>query len=150
MTTGLMRVMVLGLAVLLLQSGCATVTRHPAGTAEKPVVKQLAKTTHSWNGALLPAYPQGQPEVTILRITLPPGVRLETHLHPVINAGVLLSGELTVVTTAGKTLVLKAGDPIVEVVETLHHGFNSGKAPAEILVVYAGIEGKPVTIVEPH
>jgi hypothetical protein len=56
----------------------------------------------------------------------------------VINAGVLLSGQLTVVTADEKTLHLKAGDPIVEVVNTSHYGINQGNVPAEIVVFYAG------------
>jgi hypothetical protein len=36
----------------------------------------------------------------------------------VINAGALVSGELTIFTTDGKTLHFKPGDPIVEVVNT--------------------------------
>ena len=67
---------------------------------------------------------------------------------PVINAGVLLSGQLTVVSKDGKELHLKAGDPIVEVVKTLHYGFNPGDMPAEIVVFYAGTAGAPITIVE--
>jgi quercetin dioxygenase-like cupin family protein len=111
------------------------------GIADKrsPVVKELVKSTQSWNGELLPAYPQGQPEITILRISIPAGTQLDTHSHPVINAGVLISGQLTVVTADGKTLHLQAGDPIVEVVNTLHYGINQGKVPAEIIVFYAGV-----------
>lgn len=134
------------LAVLVLQAGCATAPGGPGGKAGAPAVKQLAKTTHSWNGALLPAYPRGQPEITVLRITIPPGAKLEPHQHTVINAGLLISGELNVVTADGKTLSLKAGDSNVEVVGTVHYGYNPGKIPAEIVVVYAGEEGKPVTI----
>jgi hypothetical protein len=59
----------------------------------------------------------------------------------VINAGVLMSGQLTVETTDGKVLHLKAGDPIVEVVNTLHYGINEGTVPAEIVVFYAGTVG---------
>jgi quercetin dioxygenase-like cupin family protein len=62
---------------------------------------------------------------------------------------VLLSGQLTVVTTEGKTLHLKAGDPIVEVVNTPHYGMNEGKLPAEIVVFYAGVVDTPITVVEP-
>ena len=98
----------------------------------------------------MPAYPQGKPEITILRISIPPGTKLDTHSHPVINAGVLISGQLTVVTTDGKTLHLKAGDPIVEVVNTLHYGMNEGKVPAEIVVFYAGVVDTPITVVEPR
>ncbi len=71
---------------------------------------------------------------------------LPLHQHPVINAGVLLKGELTVVTTDNKTIQLKAGDPIVEVVNTWHYGKNEGNEPAEIIVFYAGIQNKPITI----
>lgn len=71
---------------------------------------------------------------------------LPLHEHPVINAGVLLKGQLTVITTDNKTLHLKAGDPIVEVVDSLHYGINEGNEPAEIMVFYAGIEDKPITI----
>jgi quercetin dioxygenase-like cupin family protein len=141
--------------ILLLHSGCATVQGSPEaskGIADErsPVVKELVKSTQSWNGELLPAYPQGQPEITILRISIPAGTRLDTHSHPVINAGVLISGQLTVVTADGKTLYLKAGDPIVEVVNTLHYGINQGKVPAEIIVFYAGAVGTPITVVKPR
>jgi quercetin dioxygenase-like cupin family protein len=109
----------------------------------------LARTNSSWDGAVLPNYAQGTPEVTILRITIPPKIKLPLHKHPVINAGVLLKGELTVVTEDKKTLHLKAGDAIVEVVNKWHYGKNEGNEAAEIIVFYAGIQGVPITIKEP-
>jgi quercetin dioxygenase-like cupin family protein len=110
------------------------------------VVEQLAKSSSSWDGKSLPVYPQGQPEVTILRIKIPAGAKLEIHNHPVINAGVLLAGELTVVTEDNKTLHLKAGDSIVEVVNKAHYGKNEGNQTAEIIVFYAGEVNKPITV----
>ncbi len=106
----------------------------------------LAKTSSSWDGGTLPDYAKGKPEVTILRITIPPKVQLPLHKHPVINAGVLLKGALTVVTEDQKTLHLKAGDSIVEVVNKWHYGKNEGNEPAEIIVFYAGTQGVPITI----
>lgn len=82
----------------------------------------------------------------ILRIAIPPGVELPLHRHPVINAGVLLAGELTVTTEEKKVLHLKAGDSIVEVVEKWHFGKNEGKTTAEILVFYVGVVGAPITV----
>lgn len=111
-------------------------------------VNQLAKTDLSWDGKALPAYPQGTPEITILRITVPPKTELPLHEHPVINAGVLLTGELTVVTKSNETLHLKAGDAIVEVVNKWHYGKNEGDIPAEIIVFYAGTKDAPITIKE--
>jgi quercetin dioxygenase-like cupin family protein len=145
-----MQILVAFSVILLLQPGCAMVWTSPEANQASPVVKELVKTTQSWNGELLPAYPHGQPQITILRISIPAGTRLHTHSHPVINAGVLISGQLTVVTKDGKTLHLKAGDPIVEVVNTLHYGMNQGKVPAEIVVFYAGAIDTPITIVEPR
>ena len=128
--------------MVFVQFSCATEEANNASI----VVKELVRSSKSWDGKLLPPYPQGQPEITILRISIPAGARLETHSHPVINAGVLISGQLTVETTDGKILHLKAGDPIVEVVNTLHYGINEGTVPAEIVVFYAGIVGQAVTV----
>jgi len=106
----------------------------------------LVKTIHSWNGDTLPNYPKGQPEVTILKISIPPKTKLPLHQHPVINAGVLIKGELTVVTEDGKILHLIAGDPIVEVMNTWHFGENIGNEAAEIIVFYVGVQDEPITI----
>lgn len=143
------RIIVVLSVFFLLQPGGTMAWSSPEVTKASPAVKQLVKNSKSWDGKFLPAYPQGQPEITILRISIPAGAQLDIHSHPVINAGVLISGELTVMTTDGKTLHLKAGDPIVEVVNTLHYGINQGKVPAEIIVFYAGVIDTPTTIVAP-
>ena len=109
-------------------------------------VDVLAKTSKSWDGRDLPNYAKGKPEITILRIKIPPKVQLPLHEHPVINAGVLLKGELTVVTKDKETLHLKAGDSIVEVVDKWHYGKNEGNETAEIIVFYAGVQDTPISI----
>ena len=111
-------------------------------------VTTLVKTTESWNGKQLPKYPEGNPEITILKIIIPPKTKLPLHKHPDINAGILLKGELTVISEANDTLYLKAGEPIVELVNTWHFGRNDGTEPVEIIVFYAGIQGTPITILE--
>lgn len=90
----------------------------------------VLQTTTSWDGTKLPEYPKGQPEVTILKITVPKGVQLPMHQHPVINAGI----------------VLKVGDAIAEVVDQWHFGASTGDEPTEILVFYAGVKDKPITV----
>ena len=101
-------------------------------------VDVLAKSDKSWNGSLLPAYPSEQPQVTIIRYQFAPGAVLPVHKHPVINAGVLLRGTLNVRTETGQTLELKAGDPIIELVNQWHEGVNSGSDTGELIIVYAG------------
>jgi quercetin dioxygenase-like cupin family protein len=115
-------------------------------TQETVNVETLAKTSTSWNGQLLPYYLQGRPEITILRITIPPGTQLPLHKHPVINAGVLLEGELTVITEDNDILHLEAGEAIIEVVNKWHYGINEGETPAKIIAFYAGVEDIPVTV----
>ena len=122
-----------------------TACNDGAQEAQTTQVNVLVKSSKSWDGNELPIYPGGKPEISILRIIIPPNTELPLHEHPVINAGVLISGELTVVTDDQKTLYLKAGDPIVEVVNTWHYGKNEGEEPADIIVFYAGIQGEPIT-----
>lgn len=137
-------------------AGCAAIpiNKHSQkqadiGSIRQTKVYQLARSTTSWDGALLPAYPHGQPEITVLRIVIPAGETLSMHKHPVINAGVLLKGELKVLTESGKTLHLRSGDALVEVTDNWHYGKNEGTEPAEIIVFYAGTEGGPITVHKP-
>jgi quercetin dioxygenase-like cupin family protein len=113
-------------------------------------VEVLTKSGSSWDGTALPIYPKGKPEITILRITVPPKTKLAVHEHPVINAGVLLRGELRVVKQGGQSMILKAGDALVELVNVWHHGENNSDEPAEIIVFYAGTAGAPVTVKRPE
>jgi len=108
----------------------------------------LARSSNSWNGKPLPPYPGETPEITILRVTIQPGAQLPRHYHPVINAGIMIRGELTVITEHGDELLLHAGDPIIEVVQTWHYGRNDGDKPAEIIVFYAGFAGSTLTVKE--
>lgn len=109
-------------------------------------VEKLAETIKSWNGDTLPKYPEGQPKVTVLKITIPPKTKLHRHYHSVINSGILLKGKLKVMDADENTLYLKEGDVIVELVNKIHYGINEGNRPVEIVVFYAGTEDLPLTV----
>ena len=117
-----------------------------AGQSENIVVETLAKSGVSWDGSQLPAYPPGQPEITILKISIPPNFEIPLHRHPLINAGVLLKGSLTVTTEDNEVLHLKTGDSIIEVIDKWHSGKNEAEVTAEIIVFYAGVKGMPLSI----
>ena len=106
----------------------------------------LAKSTQDWGGSALEHYAKGQPEVTVARITIPAGMALPLHEHPFMTAGVVLQGIIEVRTDSGKAHVARAGDAVVELVNQPHGGANIGDEDAVILVVYAGVEGQPVTV----
>ncbi len=108
----------------------------------------LLETTTSWNGETLPKYPDGQPKITILKAIIPAHSTLDIHKHTVINAAVLLDGELTVITNMKDTLRVKAGDTFAEVVNTWHYGINDSAKPAEFIIFYTGIEGGNNTILK--
>ena len=133
---------------LLVVGGIGLAWAHEDGILKVTVV---AKSIDSWDGKPLPPYPEGQPEITILRIVIPAGERTPLHTHSVINAGVMLRGELVVHMEGGGTKTLKEGDSLIELVNKPHWGQNDTKTDAEILVFYAGIQGKSNThTVEEH
>jgi len=112
---------------------------------QKEILKQ---SDSSWDGSKLPAYPDEPPFISIVKFVVPPKAQLPWHEHPMINAGVLISGELTVVKEDGSQNHLKAGDGIIELVDTWHYGRNDGEVPAEIIVVYVGVKGQPLAILK--
>jgi quercetin dioxygenase-like cupin family protein len=109
-------------------------------------VETLVASSISWDGGELPPYPSEKPFVSILKIKVAPGAILPLHKHPIINAGYMLVGELTITTDEGKTLHLKEGEPIIEVVDKWHSGRNTGGKIAEIIVFYAGTKGMSLSI----
>ena len=58
--------------------------------AEKPAAPRgdtLLRTDGSWNGHPYKTYPAGQPELTVLKLTIPPHTKLPWHSHPVARRG---------------------------------------------------------------
>ena len=109
-------------------------------------IEELVKSTHEWNGQLLPSYPSGQPEIKVLRIKIPAGITLPWHYHPAINAAVILEGHLQLFARSGVTKIFGPGEALVEVVHTVHAGKAIGPDDVEIIVFYAGRKGSPTTV----
>jgi len=105
----------------------------------------LQKSQSSWNNTPIKQMNLTEPEVTVVRIQIPMGEKLPLHQHPILNVGYLTKGELTVHTLNDEVLVLKAGDPIIEVIDTWHYGESTGNEDAEIVVVYVGNKGDTFT-----
>ena len=131
------------LKALLLSFGCLLLLGcSSAPSAVK--VEQLLKTGQSWTGTPY-TWPDGNPEFTVVKITLPANTALKWHTHPMPNIAYVLAGELMVETEDGlhKT-TLKPGQVLPEMVNTSHRG-TSGKAPVELIVFYAGTPGMPLS-----
>lgn len=116
--------------------------------AEPVEVRQLMKTTQSWDAAKYLAYPAGQPEITVLDYKIPEHSALPWHTHPVINAAYIVSGHLTVIRRSdGMTKVVGPGEVLPEMVDAIHRG-QTGAEPVELIVFYVGIQNSLVKITE--
>lgn len=107
----------------------------------------LLKSTSSWNQIPI-QYPTGTAEITGLLVEIAPGAETGWHLHPVPSFGYIIEGELDVHLKDGKINHLKAGDALVEVVNTLHNGKNVGQSPVKLVVFYSGSQEQALTIKE--
>ena len=114
-----------------------------AATSETVIQTQ----TH-WNGQSIQPLNIKNPKVTMLRMSSPAGEKLAMHKHPILNVGYLTKGELTVRSEKGDVLVLKPGDPIVELVDTWHYGESTGSGDAEIVVTYVGEKDDELSIIK--
>jgi quercetin dioxygenase-like cupin family protein len=113
---------------------------------DRPAVQSetLLQSSSSWDGKPYTAYPAGQPELSVLKITIPPHTALKWHTHPMPNAAYILSGALTVERKEdGKAQRFTAGQVVAEMVDALHRGVT-GDAPVTLIVFYAGTIGMPL------
>ena len=125
----------------LFTSGAALAADAPTATNEV-----LLKSTSSWDGTPYIRYPDGTPELTTLKITIPPRTELPWHTHPMPNVAYVLSGELTVEQReGGQSKTIKAGDVLPEMVDINHRG-RTGDNPVVLIVFYAGTKGMPLSV----
>lgn len=109
------------------------------------ISETLMKTSFSWDGSPYMSYPKGRPEMSVLKITIPPHTRLEWHTHPIPCIGFVLSGRITVEKRLdGSRKTVCTGGVLPETVESVHRGFTD-KEPTTLIVFYAGVEGLPLS-----
>ena len=134
--------------LLTLPLGAGEIRADDGHGAEKlgVTIKELVNSTKEWDGQSLPEYPDGQAEIKVLRIKIPSGVTLPWHYHPVINAAVILKGNLELYLEDGRTKVFGPGEALVEVVNTVHAGKSIGNDDVELIVFYAGSKGQSTTV----
>ncbi|WP_449430791.1 chorismate mutase [Pseudomonas putida] len=96
----------------------------------------LHRATGSWDGKPYDSYPEGQPVLSLVKISIPPQTTLDWHCHQALNLGYLVEGELKVETRDGKTVQLRAGDTLAELVDDVHRGHTQAQ-PATVMVFHA-------------
>ena len=112
--------------------------------------EELIRTSQSWDGVELPDYLQGRPELVAVKYEFPAGQKLGWHHHPVMNYGILVQGELTIIGEDGKEKVVHEGEAVVEMVNTIHHGENRGTKPVILYMFYLSQKGMPLAVQHPE
>ncbi len=105
----------------------------------------LLRTSAAWDDARYRGYPEGIPELTVMRITVPARGELPWHVHPMPNAAYVVSGEITVEDQRGRRRHFSAGEVIPETVGSKHRGIVGDK-PAVFIVFYAGVQNMPLSM----
>ena len=111
---------------------------------------ELLRTSESWDGAVLPDYLLGRPEVVAVKYEIPAGQKLGWHHHPVMNHGILVQGDLTIIDQYGNEKVVHEGEAVVEMVGTVHHGENRGTKPVVLYMFYLSQPGLPLSVQHPE
>lgn len=117
-----------------------------ANNMEQIETTELIRTSQSWDGAELPDYLQGRPEIVSVKYVIPQGLKLGWHHHDVMNCGVLVQGELTIVCQDGREKIVHEGESIVEMVGTVHHGENRGTKPVILYMFYLSQKDLPLSV----
>ena len=113
-----------------------------------PKKEILLKTTTTWDETPFEIPRIENPEVTVLKITIPRGERLTMHKHPMLNIVYLNKGTLTIVTKDGKEKTIRQGECLSELINTPHYGRNDGNDDAELIVFYYGEKGEKLSVEE--
>jgi quercetin dioxygenase-like cupin family protein len=147
-------IVIIGMSAVMTACKEAKATEEIHDPSENSVQKvestELIRTSQSWDGVELPDYLQGRPELVAVKYVFPAGQKLGWHHHPVINYGVLVQGELTIIGQDGKEKVVHEGEAVVEMVNTIHHGENRGSKPVILYMFYLSQDGLPLAVQHPE
>ena len=128
----------------VLTSCCNAKTKDDSSS--KVITTELVRTSQSWDGVALPDYLQGKPEIVGMKYEIPAGQKLGIHYHPVMNFGILVQGDLTIISEDGLEKVVHEGEAVVEMVGTVHHGENRGTKPVVLYMFYLSQTGQPLSV----
>ena len=85
-------------------------------------------------------------EVSIVKVTLPPGKSTGWHKHFFPVFAYVLKGTLTVEVENKKTLQFPVNSSFSEVINTLHNGVNNGNEDVVLIAFFMGEKDKPLSV----
>ena len=139
--------LICGTAIVFLSlNSCNDAKAREADATPQVQSTELIRTSQSWDGVELPDYLQGKPEIVGIKYEIPAGQKLGIHYHPVMNFGILVQGELTIISEEGLEKVVHEGEPVVEMVGTVHHGENRGDKDVILYMFYLSQNGMDLSV----
>lgn len=85
-------------------------------------------------------------EVSIIKVTLPPGKSTGWHKHFFPVFAYVMKGTLTVEVENKKTLQFPVNSSFSEVINTLHNGVNNGNEDVVLIAFFMGEKDKPLSV----
>ena len=135
---------------MTVMTACKTVKTQDDMHVSSVQSTELIRTSQSWDGVELPDYLKGRPELVAVKYVFPAGKKLGWHHHPVMNYGILVQGELTIIGRDGKERVVREGEAVVEMVNTIHHGENRGSKPVVLYMFSLSQKDLPLAVQHPE
>ncbi len=122
---------------------CVSVdAQYNEGVRLEPILK--TDTTSIGQRIVYPSF--ASDEVSVLKVTIPPGASTGWHKHVFPVFGYMIKGTLTVETKNGKSNEFTVGQAFSEVIDTLHNGVNNGKEDVVLIAFFMGEKGKPLSV----
>lgn len=108
-------------------------------------VETLLKTDTTAIGQKIVLPSSANDEVTIAKVTLPPGTSTGWHTHARPVFAFVVSGVLKVRLENGTINRFEPATTFAEVVDTLHEGFNDSNTDVVLIAFYLGEKNKPLS-----
>lgn len=109
-------------------------------------IEKLLMTESTSLGQKIQYPTSGQAEVTVQRITFPPGASTGWHKHTIPVFSYIIQGELTVETEDHKILLFKENSSFSESLNTYHNGTNRGSKDLIVIAMYMSAVGEKLAI----
>lgn len=111
-------------------------------------IEKVLKTDTTSIGQKIEYLSTNNPEVTMLKVTIPPGKETGWHKHAFPVFAYVIDGTLSVEFKVGKKREFTKGASFAEVINTFHNGRNEGKEDLVLLAIYLGEKDKPLSVKE--
>jgi quercetin dioxygenase-like cupin family protein len=112
------------------------------------IIKELLHTDTTSIGQKI-TYPEfNDPEVTMLKITIPPGKSTGWHKHNIPVFAYVVKGTLTVELEDHRIMKFKEESTFAEMRETYHNGTNMEDSDLVLIAIYMGGKGQKLSIMK--